>query len=257
MPSPIDADIIIPARYNSSRFPGKPLHPILGTPLLQRVVDVSKQVAECSRIYVATDDFRIEEYCRRQEINVIMTSKECFTGTDRVAEANLMINGKLIINVQGDEPCISPDDIRLVYEAKKKSENYVINGYCEFTGEKEIIETSIPKVVIANDGRLIYASRANVPYKHKEQNTTIMNMKRQVCIYAFSAEELIAFNFGGKRSEIEKIEDIEILRFLELGINVKMIKLGYSLAVDYPSDVAKVEKHINDNIKSKPENSNS
>jgi len=249
MPSPIDADIIIPARYNSSRFPGKPLHPILGTPLLQRVVDVSRQVAECGRIYVATDDFRIAEYCKEQNINVIMTSKDCFTGTDRVAEANSMINGKLIINVQGDEPCISPNDIRLVYEAKKKFKNYVINGYCEFTGEIEIIETSIPKVVMAFDGRLIYASRANVPYHHKKLDAKIMKMKRQVCIYAFSAEELKTFNSVGKRGEIEEIEDIEILRFLELGINVKMIKLGHSLAVDYPSDVAKVEKHINDNIK--------
>ena len=241
----INADIIIPARYSSSRFPGKPLAVINGKTLIQRVAEICISVVGVHRVWIATDDRRIIDFCHNEGLQTILTKSECLTGTDRVAEASLTLSSEIIINVQGDEPCINADDIRSVYLAKKMNQNCVINGYCEFETDLETLETNIPKVVVDKNLKLLYISRSNIPFTHKASKESKVNLKRQVCIYAFSPAELKLFSSLGRRGEIEDLEDIEILRFIELGIQVQMVELHSSIAVDLPGDIQKVEEFLN------------
>ena len=112
--------IIIPARYKSSRLPGKPLIKILGVPMLVRTYNQCLKVALREQVIVATDDKRILKLCKNNNMNCINTSKKCLTGTDRVAAASKRIKSNIIVNVQGDEPTINPKDIRKIIRAKKK-----------------------------------------------------------------------------------------------------------------------------------------
>ena len=112
--------IVIPARYNSSRFPGKPLALINGKTLIELVYEKCLAVCKKDNIFVATDDQRINKFLYNKKIQSILTSKKCLTGTDRVAQASKNIDSEIIINVQGDEPLISPRDIKLIIKAKKK-----------------------------------------------------------------------------------------------------------------------------------------
>ena len=240
----IDADIIIPARFSSTRFPGKPLVRISGTPMVHRVVNICSQVVDSDRIWVATDDRKIADYCAENGIQFVMTSPNCLTGTDRVAEANLTVKSDLVINVQGDEPCISPSDIVAAYQAKLSNTTHVINGYCEYENSSELLETNVPKVVFNESGKLIYISRESIPHTYK-RNSLVRDMQfRQVCIYAFDKNDLSYFFQFGRRSALESKEDIEILRFFELDIPVEMVKMSHSLAVDLPDDVLKVENFL-------------
>ena len=242
--SAINADIVIPARYASSRFPGKPLARISGVPLIKRVYDTCLKVVSAGRIWVATDDQRIMDYCLSENIQFIQTSTMCLTGTDRVAEANEILGSELVINVQGDEPCLVPDDIIKVYRKKLEVNESVVNGYCLYDGNLDVVESNIPKVVVNEKGELVYISRSNIPYVHSGTNSGYAKLSRQVCIYAFSANQLQEFRKFGRKSNLESIEDIEILRFFELSISVQMVELHSSIAVDYPRDIKLVEEFL-------------
>ena len=242
--SEIDADIVIPARYASTRFPGKPLAMIMGKTLIERVAEVCFETVGRKRVWVATDDKRIHDFCVEKGMQTISTAGHCLTGTDRVAEASLSINSKVIINVQGDEPCIIPEDIKKVYFAKLANMDHVVNGFCEYESKIDVNETNIPKVVVSDTSELIYISRANVPHQHKIPKSEKVILKRQVCIYAFTPTELKKFHGYGKRATIEELEDIEILRFLEIGVKVLMVPLNSSLAVDVPEDIVLVENYL-------------
>ena len=111
--------IIIPARFNSSRFPGKPLAKILGKEMILRVLDICKKTISKNKIFVATDDKRIKKVVEKNKFKVLLTSRKCKTGTDRVAEASLKVKAKIIVNVQGDEPLINYKDILKIVSAKK------------------------------------------------------------------------------------------------------------------------------------------
>jgi 3-deoxy-manno-octulosonate cytidylyltransferase (CMP-KDO synthetase) len=240
----LDGVIIIPARFHSSRFPGKPLAKIAGKPMLQRVYEICSSVAPESQIFVATDDSQIGDFCKYFGYRHVLTSAECLTGTDRVAEANQSIQSELVINVQGDEPLIKPEDILRVYTAKLEEPQKVINGYCNFSSEPGITNMNVPKVVMNEKNQLLYISRQNVPYGAAVAQHTLYLFKRQVCIYGFDAVHLERFHGYGRKSEVERIEDIEILRFLELDIQVQMIELHESIAVDVPADIERVESHL-------------
>ena len=122
--------VVIPARYKSSRLPGKPLKDICGKTMIVRTYDICASVVSKSKIYVATDDRRIAEECKKYNINFLITSKKCLTGTDRIAEVSKKIKKDFYINLQGDEPLFNPKDLRkLIYYAKKNSAE-IINGYC-------------------------------------------------------------------------------------------------------------------------------
>ena len=233
--------IIIPARFGSSRYKGKPLVKVLGRELVLRVADVCAKTVGRKNLYIATDSKKIEKKVKEENFNSIMTSSKCLTGTDRVAEASKKLNAKIFINVQGDEPLVNSKDIRAVIEAKKKFPNHVICGYDKIHKFQKPKNLNLPKVVVNKKKELIYISRSLIPGSKK----TIKNKSyfKQVCIYAFNKKELNSFFSLKKKSEIEEMEDIEILRFFDLGIKIKMIKLNSnSVAVDEIGDVKKAEK---------------
>ena len=169
-----------------------------------------------------------------------MTSSRCLTGTDRVAEASKKLNAKIFINVQGDEPLVNPKDIKSIIRAKQKYPNHVICGYDKIHKLQDPKNLNLPKVVVNSKKELIYISRSLVPGSKKTVKNK--NYFKQVCIYAFNKKELNSFFSLKKKSEVEQMEDIEILRFFDLGIKIKMIKLNSnSVAVDEIDDVKKVE----------------
>ncbi len=236
--------LVIPARYQSTRFPGKPLIELAGKSMVQRVFEQCAKVYPSTQIYVATDDARIVTHCQRLGIQAILTSDCCLTGTDRLAEVALQIDADYYINVQGDEPVFNPDDITALLTILPSYAGSILNGYCEIDKEEDYESVSVPKVVFRQDGRLLYMSRATIP-GNKNKNFTIGF--RQVCIYAFPKAALLAFKNKGAKTPFEEEEDIEILRFLEMGYEVQMIKMSkVSIPIDNPEDIKKVLKYIAD-----------
>ena len=238
----MDYIVVIPARYKSSRLMGKPLIDLNGLPMIVRTYRQCLKVVPSKTIYVATDHDLIKKVCVKEGAQVIMTSPDCLTGTDRVAEVSEKIDAKTYINVQGDEPLFNPDDLKLLLKEAKKHPGDIITGYCEIDDEDLHKDLNIPKVVIRPDGRLLYASRAPIP---SNKLNKFEKGWRQVCAYAFPKEVLKKFSSVKKKTELEKIEDIEYLRFLELGMEIKTLKMSkMSLAVDTPEDVIKAKQLI-------------
>ena len=233
--------IVIPARYGSSRYKGKPLVKILGREMVLRVADICKKVVKKDNLFIATDDNRIAKVVKKNSYNFVFTSKKCLTGTDRVSEVSRKINSKIYVNVQGDEPIINPNDIKKIISTKKKYPNQVVCGYNEIKKNENPKSKNFPKAAISSREELIYISRSLIPGM-KIENDKFKYFK-QVCIYAFNKKELQIFGPKSIKTRLEKIEDIEILRCLENGVKVKMIRLSKnSLAVDCKSDVKKIEK---------------
>jgi len=237
--------IIIPARYESSRFPGKPLAMIAGKTLIQRVYEKSVQAIPKENVYVATDSQNIYDHCIEHNMNVVMTSSACLTGTDRIFEASEKIKSDLYINVQGDEPMIDPKDILKVIEAGKQDPAFVHCGYCKIKDEEEFFSRSVPKIVFDRNNNLLYMSRSGIPHNKDGKFTS---GHKQVCIYSFNKDHLETFFSYGKKTPLESVEDLELLRFLELGHSVKMVQVSQSsIAVDFPEDIKRVEEKLSKN----------
>jgi len=232
---------IIPARYKSSRFPGKPLVPLLGKPMIIHVAEIVAAAVGKKDTYVATDSEIIAGTVEKGGYQVIMTGEDALTGTDRVWQASKKIDADIFLNVQGDEPLLDPDDIRLIVSEKKKRMNCVINGIHKIEGQEDPKSNNIPKVVVNEQNYLVYMSRSLIP-GCKSDRCKPGNYFKQVSMYAFTREQLDKFGNFGRKSYLEECEDIEILRFLDLAIPVYMVETdGFSLAVDVPEDVAVVE----------------
>ncbi|MDP4611532.1 MAG: 3-deoxy-manno-octulosonate cytidylyltransferase [Opitutales bacterium] len=233
---------IIPARKASSRFPNKPLAHILGKPMILWVVDLTANAVGIENTYVATDCDEIASIVLEAGFQVVMTSSDALTGTDRIAEAARQIDAEIFINVQGDEPMLDPASIAKVIEYSKLFPGDVINGFARIGASENPADVNIPKCVIAADGRLLYMSRAAVP-SFKDPLKCPQVYHKQVCIYAFSSEQLDAYSSATAKAPCEEPEDIEILRFLDMGYTVRMIELpGDTLAVDVPEDIQRVEE---------------
>ena len=230
--------VVIPARFKSTRFPGKPLIDLAGKTMIQRVYEQCTKVIPSELIYVATEDKRIQDHCHDLGIQCLLTSEDCLTGTDRVAEVAASIDADYYVNLQGDEPLFDPGDIASIIEAIEKKSGPIYNGYCSILSEQEHKSTSVPKVVFRNDGRLLYMSRAAIP---GNKANSFHFAYRQVCIYAFPKSALKAFANQKEKTRFEKEEDIEILRFLEMGYEVEMIEMSSkSIPIDKPEDVDSV-----------------
>lgn len=239
--------VVIPARYKSSRFPGKPLVNLLGKPMILWVAELSAKAVGVENVYVATDDERISDVVNHAGFQSVMTSDSALTGTDRLAEVALKVDADIYINVQGDEPLVDPQDILRVIKEKELYPNDVINGYSLVGENEDPTSVNIPKVIFTEDNRLIYMSRQVLP-GFKDLENAPKHHYKQVCIYGFSRDELIRYGQFGRKSTLEVSEDIEIIRFLEWGQPIRLVqtKPG-SLAVDVPEDVVKVEealKHV-------------
>lgn len=233
---------VIPARYRSNRLPGKPLVPLLGRPMLLWVADICAEALGGSRVVVATDDARIRDVVLGAGFHVEMTSDRPRTGTDRVAEIADRLDATVILNVQGDEPLIAPGDLLRIAEAKRREPDAVVNGYHPLGPDEDPANPNLPKVVIDRDERLLYMTRAAVPGTKSGAASPDATYLKQVCIYGFSPDDLRLFADQPQKTPLEAVEDIEILRFLELGRTVRMVRTSTaSLAVDVPEDVPGVE----------------
>lgn len=234
--------VIIPARYQSSRLPGKPLVNIAGKPMIIRTWEQCLKATDRDRVYVATDDERVAQVCRDAGAQVLMTSEDCLTGTDRVAECMDQLDSEVFINVQGDEPLFNPKDIQRLIQSVGENPDVVHNGYCEITDPEDYLSPHVPKVVFSTKGDLLYMSRSPIPGSKSGEFTVAW---RQICAYSFPRKALEAFSQAGQKTPLEHSEDIEILRFVELGFPVRMILMSdESIPVDNSADVSKVEKQI-------------
>lgn len=233
---------VIPARYESSRFQGKPLADLEGKPMIWWTYQQARKVEELDEVYVATDDERIYETCKLLDMNVIMTSNQHLTGTDRVAEVAEKIFADIYLNIQGDEPLIEPETIRAVIPMiMEREECAVANLMTKITNPVDVINCTIPKVITNEKGKALMLTRAVAPYPRGALDAEYY---KQVCVYAFRPEALRFFAEYGKtkgKAKIERIEDIEILRFIENDMNVYFAEVETaSVAVDTVKDMEKV-----------------
>lgn len=232
--------IVIPARLQSTRLPEKPLIDLNGKSMIQRTYAQCKKAVDEDKIFVATDSKKIFEHCAELNMNVLMTSENCLTGTDRVAEVAQQIEVDYYLNVQGDEPLFNPEDIRKTIALLDNHDGEIINGYTAIRREEDYRSASVPKVVVRPDGRLLYMSRSPIPGNKKGN---FVQAHRQICIYAFPKKALQEFAAQKEKTPLESQEDIEILRFLELGYEVRMVALSDdSIAVDHPEDAERVRE---------------
>jgi 3-deoxy-manno-octulosonate cytidylyltransferase (CMP-KDO synthetase) len=233
--------VVIPARMNSKRLPNKPLIKILGKEILLRTYQQCLKAVDGNKILIATDSRQIIHFCKLNSINSVKTSSKCLTGTDRVAEVAKKIKKKFYINVQGDEPIFNPKDLKKIIEHSRKNQGLIINGYSKILNQKDYNNPNIPKAVVSNDNFLIYMSRSPIPGNKLNQ---FKYSHRQICIYSFPRNLLLKFS-KSKKTFNEKIEDIEILRFLDLGYKVKMVKMSNdSISVDTNADLKKVKVRL-------------
>jgi len=229
--------IVIPARYESSRFPGKPLAKINEKPMIQHVYEKCVVAIGKKLVYVATDNDDIRDVVESFGGQVVMTSPDCITGTDRLAEANESLDLDFIVNVQGDEPMISSEDVRLVFDRMTESSENILCCYCNIE-EHEINMPTVPKVVVSESNRLIYMSRGGCPFDKKGSPKA---RYKQVCIYGFGRNHLKVFKNNASKTINEIVEDIEILRFIDLDYSVVMLKVpAGGVAVDTPEDLQRV-----------------
>ena len=234
---------VIPARYKSSRFPGKPLVDICGKPMIWWVYQQCLKVSEIDELYIATDDTRIEAVCKEEGLNVIMTSDVHKTGSDRVGEVATKVDGDLFINIQGDEPCIEPEMIQQVIEIFKDDESVYFGSLRkEIKDKKEIEAYSTVKVVTDCKDDALYFSRNVIPSNIKDG--ILARVFRHVGIYAYKKDFLLKFvNMG--QTELELGEGIEPLRAMENGYKIRVRETEFeSIGVDLPEHVVLVEKRI-------------
>ena len=235
---------VIPARFDSSRFQGKPLCLINNVPMIKRTYDRAKKSKLLDKLVIATDSQKIKNYCEQENIPVVMTSKKHLTGTDRLAEVAQKEVFDFYINIQGDEPVIDYQSIdQIVNDYKENRNTYdIYNLYKKIDNLAEVESQTIIKTVVDKNDNLMYMSRHPITF-NQSMNGAIYN--KQVCVYGFTKAALNVFS-KRKKTHNEQFEDIELLRFLDLGCKVKMSETVFdSIAVDVPSDVKKVENFLN------------
>lgn len=243
---------VIPARYESTRFLGKPLADICGKPMIWWVYQQVKKVKELSKVYVATDDERIKVECEKYGINAIMTKKSHNTHLDRLAEFIDYIDADFYINVNGDEPLIDPKNIqKLIPEGSINPDSfYFANAMTIVTNPVELVDNARIKIVTDKFGYGMYMARTPIPYPKASSS---FDYKKFVGIQCFSKRSL-EFCKHTQRGEIESIEDIDEYRFLENGKKIKFILVDAdSFSVDTQKDLEKVRKMIENKIGSNHE----
>ena len=236
---------IIPARYASTRFPGKPLFEIAGKSLLQHVVEQCMKARELSEVVVATDDTRIYEaasdYC-----TVEMTSPEHPSGSDRIAEVAQRRNCDAVVNIQGDEPLIDPQVIDHVAQALRGNE--MSTAATRIRTVEDYESPNVVKVVVNAAGKALYFSRRTIPFVRDvagsslEEQLAAFVFLKHLGIYGYRRETLLKL-VRFPLSPLERAEKLEQLRALENGIQIAVVQVEYdSIGVDVPGDVERVER---------------
>ena len=235
---------IIPARYASTRFPGKPLHPIAGKPLIQCVVEQCQKAKSLREVIVATDDERIaaaaRNFCR-----VEMTRAEHPSGSDRIAEVAARVDCDAVVNIQGDEPLIDPLVVDAV--AAALNENEMSTAATPIRSVEECESPNVVKVVVSASGRALYFSRRTIPYvrdaasRSSAEQLAAFPFLKHLGIYGYRRDTLLRL-VKFPVSPLESAEKLEQLRALENGIEIAVVPVNYeSVGVDVPEDVARVE----------------
>lgn len=246
---------VLPSRYAASRFPGKPLHPILGKPMIQWVWEATRSAPGVDRVVVATDDARIQQAVLGFGGEAVMTDPALPSGTDRVAAALPLLDASfdVILNIQGDEPAIHPETIAVVVELMARHPEFAIGtAACKFTSMEEVFNPNAVKVVADDHHRALYFSRSPIPYvRHSSrfecdfrpwmQPGQLAQFRRHLGIYAYRPEALAAFTRLPPHP-LERIEMLEQLRALACGMAMGVAETPFmSLGVDTPEDAAAVE----------------
>lgn len=246
---------IIPARYNSTRFPGKPLHIIEGKSMIRRVYEQCAQSSVLSVLAVATDDIRIHDHVKSFGGNVLMTSCNHTCGTERCNEAYHLLQAKkslsenyVVINIQGDEPLIDPKQIELVCLLFKKDEVQIATLIRKINSESDLVSNMVMKVVADKNNKALYFSRNVIPFVagvDGNKRLTAHTFYMHVGIYAYRASvlnEIVKL----PQSPLEKAESLEQLRWLENGYSIYVALTDIvSHSVDTPQDVEKIINLLN------------
>ena len=231
---------VIPARWRSTRFPGKPLAEIAGRAMVHRVWDQVAKADSIDAAVIATDDERIAEYCRTHDLDFEMTSPDHATGTDRLSEVASKRDADVFVNVQGDEPLIAPASIDAVVECLAGGRPRgieVSNAYIEGASEEQKQSSSIVHVEPTVDGRVLSLSRLAVPLTFNAD----FEHTAHLGLYALTPGALKRFA-GWERGPVERAESIEMIRFLEHGERIACVAVAPgSIGVDHPEDIARVE----------------
>jgi 3-deoxy-manno-octulosonate cytidylyltransferase (CMP-KDO synthetase) len=233
---------IIPARYSSSRFPGKPLANICGYPMIYWVYNQVKKVDEIDEVYVATDDIRIRDAVASFGGHAVMTSEKHSCGTDRIAECANTIeldNNDIVLNIQGDEPLIEPDMIHLLIKTLSDENDVMGTIKKRITEDEELSNPNVVKVVCDVNDYAIYFSRYCIPYIRDD---AAVNYYKHIGAYAYRKWYLDEFCSFAK-TPLEKSESLEQLRTLENGYRIKVLETdSQTVGVDTPEQLIKVEE---------------
>ena len=237
---------VIPVRMASSRFPGKPLAPLNGLPMIEHVFRRVKRCDQLDEVYVATCDNDIRDVAEGFGAPVIMTSAAHERATDRVAQAVQHIAADIIVMVQGDEPLITPEMIAASLEPlQSESSTSCVNLVHRITSQQEFADPNTIKVVADVNGNALYFSRSPIPHVNLEQST--MKIFKQVCVIPFTRECLEEFS-RLPPTPLERAESIDMLRLLEHGRRVRLVEtLVATHAVDTPADLKLVETMMKNN----------
>jgi 3-deoxy-manno-octulosonate cytidylyltransferase (CMP-KDO synthetase) len=237
---------IIPVRYGSTRFPGKPLALIGGKPMVQHVYENTARAPGLDRVIVATDDRRIADTAEGFGAEVMMTSDKHESGTDRLAEVAKKIRGDWVVNVQGDLPFIRPETInRTVKPLRRDRKIPMATAKTAILNEDEWLNPNVVKVVTDKEGFALYFSRAPIPHpRDGAERTSAPLGYRHVGIYAYRREFLLKFA-RMRPAELERIEKLEQLRALANGYRIRVAEVDEpSIEVDTPADLEKAEAYL-------------
>lgn len=242
---------VIPARMGSTRFPGKPLKEICGTPMLGHVYVRSRMSTLLDEVYIATPDIEIAEYANSIGAKCIMTKDTHERASDRTAEAMVKIEEMtgekidVVVMIQGDEPMIVPEMIDLSLKPFiEDSSTEVVNLMAPIRSEEEFVDPNCPKVVVDKNNCALYFSREPIPSRKKWNGT--IPMYKQVCVIPFARDFLLQYN-AWEPTPLEEIESIDMNRVLEYGHKVKMVYEEFeTYCVDTPEDLKRVERHLSE-----------
>jgi len=247
---------IIPARYASTRLPGKPLIEIAGKPMILRVVERATQTASIDRVIVATDDERVFQVSAAAGVEVVMTSPEHATGTDRLAEVASEIDAEIIVNVQGDEPLIDPATIEAAVAPLLADRSIVMSTTCEpIESVEDALKPNVVKVVVDRNGFAVCFSRNPIPFPRaavmehgsikaalRARPELLKTFKKHTGLYAYRRDFLLTYA-KLPPTPLEQSEMLEQLRALEHGFRVKVVAVASrSIGVDTPEDLRQVRR---------------
>jgi len=232
---------VIPARYGAQRFPGKPLALIAGKTLVQRVYEQAAKATRVDKVVVATEDTRILEAVESYGGDAMLTSPECATGTDRVAEVARAFDCELVLNIQGDEPLMRPEMIDQLIGGMQSDPGCAMGTLARrINAPDQLTNPNVVKVVIGKTGNALYFSRSQIPFVRDPGDTA--TFYKHLGIYAYRRDFLMKF-VQLPPSELEKTEKLEQLRALDHGFGIKVwITPHDSIGVDRPEDAQLVEE---------------